>query len=786
MNIGFDIDGVLTDIERFQLEKGAKFFKEKYNKEIVNKKGYDIKEIFDCTNSEEKAFWTKYLFPYSIKAPIREGASEITKYCHQKEDKIFIVTKREFTDRDDSLGKLMRYIVEEYLKHNGVEYDEIIFSKGSKLDAIRRFDIEVMFEDSAKNIEELKDYTNIICVNAGYNEDIIGKNIYRIDSLKEARGILDSIRNDYNKKIVDEIKPLSGKPSIDKPWLKYYTYGQHKQKYSDMLIFDYMYEENKSNLNNIALEYYGQKMTFKEFFEKIDQCAKGYKSLGISEGDIVTICMPNTPEAVISFYALNKIGAVSNMIHPLKSENEIKDYLNEVSSKVMLGIDINYEKINNIIDSTSLEKVIVGSAKDSMPFVMKHIYQYSLKKNHKFYNEKHSDKYLTWDSFMRLGKSNEKISSVEYNEKNAAVIMHTGGTTGSPKGVVLSNKNFNSMIGQFSIMSNNFAKQDKMVSIMPVFHGFGLCSSIHLPLSFGVTSILMPQFDLKYFEKLMKKEKPNHIIGVPTLWKAIVEDKKFDNIDLSSIKYTVSGGDTMKDEFEHKINSFLESHGSKAKICKGYGLSEAVAGATFAFDDCNKIGSIGIPMVNTTFKIVKPSTEEELGYNEKGELCISGDTVMQGYYNNSLETDMVLRKHEDGKIWLHTGDTGYIDEDGILYYSDRLKRMFISSGVNVYPSEIEKTIEQIEKVKTCAAIPVSHPYKGTVPKAIVVLEEGNELDESLILKIKDICSKSLDKYHNPVDYEQVYELPVTSIGKIDYKQLEENEKEKVKVKSLKK
>ncbi len=564
----------------------------------------------------------------------------------------------------------------------------------------------------------------------------------------------------------------TNKISINKPYKKYYTDEQLSIKMPKKTLYQYLFENNVNNLKNIAINYFGRKTTFEKLFKKIDECCKAFVKLGVEKGDIVAICMPNTPEAIISVYALNKIGAIPNLIHPLKSQNEIKFYIAETKSKYLLTYDINYEKIKNIDDEVKLEKVIVSSASDSMPFITKTIYKNKCLKKELFYVKKHDDKYITWKEFITEGQQCE-YNSTSYVKDDLAVIIHTGGTTGNSKAVKLSNDNINSMVTQFLATADGFSVGDKMLTIMPIFHGFGLCSSIHLPLSFGVTIVLIPKFEAKDFHKLLKKHKPNHIIGVPTLFKAMIQNERIQKMDLSYIKYVVSGGDTMMPEFEDEINIFLKSHNANTKLCKGYGMSETVAGATFSYGKSNVPGSIGIPMVKTEFKVVKPNTENEVEYNQVGEFCISGPTVMLGYYNNKIANDRVLKKDADGKIWLHTGDIGYMDENGILYYKQRNERMFISSGINIYPSSIENLISSIAEIDKCIVIGKNHEYKGKVPKAYIVVKEGIIDAELVLSKVQKECELNLDKYHQPYEIEFINQIPCTDVGKINYKLLEE-------------
>lgn len=567
--------------------------------------------------------------------------------------------------------------------------------------------------------------------------------------------------------------PMTGKGSIDKEWLKYYSEEQILGEMPKKTIFEYMKADNEKYLNNIALKYFNTKITYKQFFEKIEDCEKAFVVNGIKDGDIVTICMPNTPEAVIAFYALNKIGAVANMIHPLSGQTEIKNFINEVNSKLIITIDIACNKVLNVADDTKLEKIITVTPADSMGFIAKRMYKYT-KNAVKIPSD---SRLVSWDKFIKTGETVKDISNKEiiYTENKLAVILHTGGTTGKPKGVMLTNDNFNAMVEQFFKGENNFERGDSILAIMPVFHGFGLCSSIHLPLSVGVHPILIPKLNGKKLDKVFKKYKPNNIIGVPTLFKGMLTNKKLKDMDMSYLKYVVSGGDLVKDSLESDINDFLKQHGSKAKLSKGYGLSEAVAGVTFASKDYNFPSSIGIPMTDTNIKIVNPGTNDELLNGEIGEMCIKSPSVMEGYYNNLEETENVLQDN-----WLHTGDLGYC-ENGIFYFAQRKGNMIISSGVNVYPSNIEQVIETHEAVAVCAVIGIYHSYKMQVPKAYIVLKEGYESSEELKNEIDSLCRKNLNIYSIPYSYEFREKLPQTLLGKISHKELENEEKHNIKV-----
>lgn len=555
----------------------------------------------------------------------------------------------------------------------------------------------------------------------------------------------------------------TGKLSQDKPWLKYYSENQIMNfEVPKITIYEYMMKNNKNCLFDDALFYFGKSFSYGELDNLVNKFASSVLENGIVAGDIVTVCMPNTPEAVIAFYALNKIGVIANMIHPLSGENEIKEFLNESNSKLLLTIDSSVEKVSNIIDDTSVEKTIVVSPSDSMPILTKIGYTLKFGKT----KLPSDNKFVSWNSFIKEGRKNNNMGC-PFKENNPAVMLHTGGTTGKSKAVVLTNENFNSMVEQFKNNTSNFERGEKMLTVMPVFHGFGLCSSLHLPLSLGVGCILIPKLEVKDIDKIFDKYHPNHILGVPTLFKGILKNENMNNKDLSYVKNIVSGGDLVKDSLEDTINEFFRNHNANVKLSKGYGLSEAVAGATFATGEYNSYGSVGIPMIGTDLKIVKPGTDYEISTEEIGEICIKGTSVMKEYYNNEEETKNTLI---DG--WLHTGDLGcYSKNKNELYFSTRKGNMIISSGVNVYPNVIEEVIESHEAVAMCAVIGVKDAYSGEIPKAFVVLNEGYDLNQELEDSIQDLCKRNLNKYSVPKKYEYLEKLPQTLLGKVSHKDL---------------
>ncbi len=559
---------------------------------------------------------------------------------------------------------------------------------------------------------------------------------------------------------------------IKAPWKKFYKKKEMEFEVPDISIYQMLKNSALKYKDLTAINYFGKTLTYEEFLEQIDLAARAFRSQGIRKGDVVTVCMPNTPEGVISFYAINKIGALANMIHPLSGEEEIKEYLLSTNSVMLVMIDLCYEKVKNIIQDTNVYKTIVVSAKDSMPFLMG--VGYEVTQGIKIKKPKKSESYLYWKDFIKKALTYEGDYFVESNKNSPAVILHSGGTTGVPKGIVLSNGNFNALAIQAKIVFKTIKPADRLLAIMPIFHGFGLGVSIHAPFYLGMEVVLVPQFDAKKFDKLIEKNDPQAILGVPTLFEALINtDNK--NLDLSRLKVVISGGDTLSAKLNTDINKYLKEHSSPVKISQGFGMTESLAATALAFGDANKDGSIGIPFPGNYFKMVAPGTQEEVKQLEDGEICVSGPTVMIGYLNNEKETNEMLQIHKDGYLWLHTGDIGYMDKDGVIFYRQRLKRMIISSGYNIYPTHVEEIIEQHPAVLKCSVVGMPHKYKVEVPKAYIVLKKGYKAF-SVRKSIKEHCQKNLAAYSIPYKFEFRKSLPKTLIGKVDIKKLQEEAK----------
>ena len=562
--------------------------------------------------------------------------------------------------------------------------------------------------------------------------------------------------------------------SAQAPWLKYYGEVPAHLDYPKKTIYQIVRDAARQHPDLVAYEFMGKETSCARFMSRIDQTARALIALGIGKGDRVTICMPNTPQALDTFYALNRIGAVSNMIHPLSAPAEIAFYLNFSHSKAILTLDQFYPKLAEIRDRLEHPvKVLLAFVRDELPAPLSLLYPMS-KAARKVPRLPKDDDYILWKDFLRAGEKVETLPPDDANYLDGASILYSGGTTGTTKGILLSSANFNATALQ-TIAASGLPTivGKKMLSVMPVFHGFGLGIGIHTALVGGARCILVPQFNVKTYAQLLMKKKPNLIPGVPTLFEALLRTNLLENADLSFLDGMFSGGDSLSVELKRKVDDFLKAHRAKIQIREGYGTTECVTASCLTPRDYARSGSIGVPFPDTYYKIVKPGTEEELDPNREGEICISGPSVMTCYIDNPEETAQTLRRHADGRVWLHTGDLGTMDPDGFVYFRQRMKRMIITSGYNVYPSQVENVIDGHEKVLYSCVIGVKDSYKMQKVKAFVVLRPEYKPSEAVRQELMEHCRKNVVRYAVPYEIEFRDELPKTLVGKVAYRVLEE-------------
>jgi len=557
------------------------------------------------------------------------------------------------------------------------------------------------------------------------------------------------------------------------PWKTHLDGVPFTLNYFQGTMYDAVAEIAKKYPNNIAFDFMGKSTTYKALIKEIQQCAKALKTIGVRAGDKVTIAMPNCPQAIQMFYAVNLVGGICNMIHPLSAEKEIEFYLNESESVTAITLDQFYNKFENIRQNTGVVNIIIASIKDELAQPIKA--GYMLTEGRKTKKIPKDAPVIRWKDFMKLSRHCFYDYKVERKPTDPAVILYSGGTTGTTKGILLSNLNFNALGQQVIAANPMFRVGDKMLAAMPLFHGFGLGVCVHTMLSQGGRCILIPRFTAQTYAKQIVKYKCNFIAGVPTLYEALLRLPSMEKADLSSLKGVFSGGDSLSIELKKKFDKFLYDHNASIQIREGFGLTECVTASCLTPPTKFKEGSIGVPFPDTYYKIVEPGTDKETPYGEEGEIVIAGPTVMMEYVNHPIETASTLRKHSDGLVWVHTGDLGIMDDEGFIYFKGRAKRMIISSGYNIYPGQLENILDAHEYVHMSCIIGVPDPYKMQKVKAFVMLKPGIPATDDTKEAILAYCRKNIAKYSMPYDIEFRDELPKTLVGKVAYRVLEEEE-----------
>lgn len=560
---------------------------------------------------------------------------------------------------------------------------------------------------------------------------------------------------------------------VKTPWKKFLGGVPSTLEYFEGSMFEAVEKIAKEYPSGIAFDFMGRSTTYSKMIDEIRKCAKALKTIGVRGGDRVTIAMPNCPQAIYMFYAINLVGGVANMIHPLSAEKEIEFYLNESESVTAITLDQFYGKFENIRQNTKVVNIIIASVKDELSKPIKA--GYMLTEGRKIQKIPQDAPIIRWNDFMKLGKHCFYNYSVSRAADDPAVILYSGGTTGTTKGIVLTNKNFNALGQQVVAANPMFRPGDKMLAAMPLFHGFGLGVCIHTMLSQGGRCILVPRFTAKSYAKLIVKYKCNFIAGVPTLYEALLRLPSMEGANLSCLKGVFSGGDSLSVELKKKLDKFLYDHSSTIQVREGYGMTETVTACCLTPPHMFKEGSIGLPFPDTYIKIVKPGTEEELPYGEEGEILLSGPTVMKEYMNHPEETAKTLQKQSDGLTWVMSGDLGIMDSEGFIYFRGRAKRMIISSGYNIYPSQIENILDAHEYVQMSCVIGVPDAYKMQKVKAFVKLAAGIAPSEETKRELLAYCKKHIAKYAMPYDIEFRDDMPKTLVGKVAYRALEEEE-----------
>ncbi|MCL2805282.1 MAG: AMP-binding protein [Treponema sp.] len=562
------------------------------------------------------------------------------------------------------------------------------------------------------------------------------------------------------------------------PWLSHFGETPATLNYPPDSMYGLIKKDCEKNPDADAIIFFGLKTSKSLLLKQIDHMSRKFAQIGFKKGDTVIVCLPNIPQAVVTLYALNRLGAIPAPIHPLSAPGEIEMFAKLVSARMAITLDGFYPRFAAAQANAKFEKTIVCSIKTEMSFLTS--IGFFLAIGRKIKPVPYSDTIIKWTDLQYTGKEN--VQELEQpdpsKDQDLAVILFSGGSTSVSKAIMLSNKNLNALALQMDAAGGPLVVGDKMLAILPVFHGFGLAVCVHAMLISSGTCILIPKFKSETLAALIKKYNPQYMAGVPTLYDALAADKNFNKLNLSSFKGFYGGGDTVSPEIKKRFDAVIKKGGSSLMLREGYGLTEAVTASAIVPRHEYRDNSFGVPCPDTWLKVVKPGTEEECECMQDGEICISGPTVMLGYYKEPDLTAQVLKKHSDGKSWIHTGDIGCMDKDGFFYFKLRAKRIIKTSGIAVYPSQIEDVINKHEAVRLTCVIGIPSSSQGEAPKAFVQLKDGIEGTEELKKDIIDSCIKHLMPYSRPRTIEFIDQMPMTNVGKVAFRELEEREKAK--------
>ena len=804
MNIGIDIDGVLNYIANFQLKYGIPWFRQR-GYEVVDYNGFDIKDIFNCSDELRREFWKSttengiplkdaLIFDMARNTKMRPGVKELIDKLNDDGDHIYVISERYGTNKSGPVGLYNRKLVFDWFKNNGIDIpkDKFVFvpEGKTKADIYKELDIDVILEDKPENINAVNDNENLYAVvfNAGYNEGIEGEKIRRVDLPIEAYKYIREFEDIKRAKAREakivrpgQFPPKTGIPSKDKVWRQYYTAEEESIEIPKMKMVDYLKEVSMKWPNAIMImDDFGHKITYKDFFEKmVPKYAKAFANYGVKEGDPVVIAIPNLIAFQAAKFALNELGACPVLANPLSNEDEISNYLNlEVNGrkpKVMMMFNRSVPVVKNAIQKNDIKlNHIINIGVDS-DFNFPYNIGYKIKEGK---NDPKPEAYDGLDNvsslneFLKGAKNIDSYEKSPYRENETSVIYFTGGTTGKEKGVEITNENAIAIAKQFSILIKDTKINAVTMNAMPWFHVYGDNQIFYFAACNGMTNYVIPKFNRHEVDKLFKKEMINYN-GVPAFLSATLDN--ISDIDrFASVRHMISGGAALPYATQQALNKALRKSGSKAVVEVGYGITEGAGGVCFTAVGADEAGCIGIPTPSTNMKIVDPETGKELGYGEDGEICFSGPSVMKSYLNNPEETAKCLRVDEDGQIWFHSGDMGKVRENGLFYFSDRIKRMIIVSGENVYPNRIEKVIIDNfgDVVADCFVISKSDVARGEVPTAKILLKQGVtptvEMKNAILNTIKESFK---NKKYWPSGLDFISHVPMTKMSKADFKKL---------------
>lgn len=554
---------------------------------------------------------------------------------------------------------------------------------------------------------------------------------------------------------------LTGYPSIDKPWLKYYSEEAINTPLPECTVWENIYKRNKDHLTDTALLYFGKKISYGKMFSEIDKTAKALAYLGVKNGDNVAICMPAVPEAIYTILALNKLGANAGMLNPTFNEVQLTDRVNEMEAEVLIVVNELYATMQNVIPKTSIKHIVTCPAANSLGAFVR------LAKKVKPISGT-----LRWNVFIRQGRGTS-YQTASYEKQKPAIMVFSSGTTGASKGIQLTNDGINATGCGYEYGGFGFQRQDIFFAQIPIWFSTGISVTVLVPLIHGVTVILEPIYDFELFYQHILKYRPNFLVTATGLLDYLL-NKQPRSEAYQQFKYLVAGGEYVAPSAEQKYNQWLSDNHNPHGLHKGYGMCECGGTVTSTNESSNILGSAGIPLPHVTVAAFDLITGEEKRYGERGEIRVLTPCRMLGYYKKPVETAKYFHSDAHGNVWACTGDMGYVAEDGNVYVSGRTNDSYVnSSGKTVYLFDIERAVLDIPQVRQCKAI--AHEINGVMTHICHTVLIGGANQEETLRIIKKHCAEKLDSTHQP-ELFRFYDdaLPVAPSGKLDIRKMQEN------------
>lgn len=557
--------------------------------------------------------------------------------------------------------------------------------------------------------------------------------------------------------------------AAQRPWLRYYGAVPSQLNYPNATLYQMIANRAALAADAIAWDFFDTRASYGELLSQIDTCADALAALGLQSGQCLLIAMPTTPQGVIAFYAANKLGAVPALIHPLSTADEFTQALNASGARIVLTLDALYPRVAAVQPQQPLQHIVLAGIGDYLSPLKRLVFWW--RRGRAITAIPPDLRMIRW--LALLGEAHATAAMAPRHAGDPAAILFSGGTTGLPKGIVLSNAAIIAEGLQASAWGQ-ITPNDSILAILPIFHGFGLGVCVNAALMAGGTTILVPQFDAAGVARLLRRKRPTLLVGVPTLFEALSRDPSLAHTDLSFLRAAFCGADTLPRATKERFESLVRANGGNLRLMEGYGLTEAVTAIMAMPMQQYREGSIGVPFPDMLGKICVPGGNNECPIGEEGEICIAGPALMLGYLDDPEATTAALHRHADGRIWLHTGDLGRQDADGFFYFSVRLKRMIKSSGFNVYPAQVEALLQRHPNVAQACVIGIPDSAQVERVLAFVVLDNAQLASPAMAQELIVWCREHLIKWSCPREIAFRASLPCTRVGKIDYRALRDH------------